>query len=298
MPETNDFVTETLDELHREINSRHDATRVQLLASLPPKVDGTSRSGAYRRGRLVRLIGFSAAAVLLLALAMRGLADRPAMAMDRMGQAIGAAGSWSFRMEAVTSGDEGKSVVQSTRCDWRTEPLGMYSDTEVHQRPKGTPLVHLEETHGPAGGIMVDHLKRQCWEISETLDAASIGNPLRAIFMVRDHKSNSARFTGRKVIDGVSAVGLRIVLGDRPRSDLGEATLEDGWDWAGATLDVWLDPKTDLPLEFSFVRTADESETRHQFTDIQWDVEFATDRFQVSKPAGYADITEQINGSK
>ena len=101
---------------------------------------------------------------------------------------------------------------------------------------------------------------------------------------------------GEKKINGQVAHGLEIVLDEsRPVSELGANTddVKDGsadeWIWQNLQFEVWIDPKTDLPVEFRCTRRGDDFETDYRFTDLNWNTEFAADAFDLVAPDGYTE---------
>jgi hypothetical protein len=59
-------------------------------------------------------------------------------------------------------------------------------------------------------------------------------------------------------------------------------------------VDVWIDPQTDLPVEFCFryINSDDEGFTeKFSVTDIQWNMELDSRLFDTTPPAGFLDIT-------
>ena len=53
---------------------------------------------------------------------------------------------------------------------------------------------------------------------------------------------------------------------------------------------MWVDPETDLPVEFGY-QGVNESIYTHRFFDFRWNVELDAKLFEPTPPAGFDDIT-------
>ncbi|MFV1968166.1 MAG: hypothetical protein ACC628_22310 [Pirellulaceae bacterium] len=232
----------------------------------------------------------------------------PGSAMEQMARALDRVTSYTYRMESVyvSRKDDGRKVRDVVIGRWRAEPVGLHATIHIVETlgtntTPGAPraLVDLEETYRAGGrGIVIDHLKKEYWWIDEEIDAASIpgGSPQVVIYKVRQRRGRVLRDLGVKKIDGRDARGLEILLdGTDPASDLGPATPESdvgqaaGWDWRNVKVEAWVDPKTNLPIEFHCTRRGGDFETNYRFTDLRWNVEFAPDAFDAVAPEGYAE---------
>ena len=304
---------------HSTINQRHLQMRMRLLDCLPD--DMSSRAQPRRRAMawcylagglgLVAVVAAVALTTWILAPAS------PASAMERLAKALDQVATYSYRLESVsvsTKGD-GRTVRQVTTGRWRSDPVGLYAVMNIFERlgtntptpsePKA--LVELEEAH-QAGrrGILVDHLKKEYWWIDEELDAAKIGNPLVAIYMVRQKRGRILRSLGTKEISGRTANGFEIKLGDQPAHELGPVFAEGergvkdardaeirqskAWEWQDVDVEVWIDPTTDLPIEFHFIRRGEDFETTYRFSELKWNVELPSNAFDVTRPGEYTEL--------
>ena len=61
-------------------------------------------------------------------------------------------------------------------------------------------------------------------------------------------------------------------------------------DWRNTKFEVWIDPKTNLPIEFRSSRRGVDFETTHHFHNLDWNVEFAEDAFDLVPPADYTEL--------
>ena len=82
------------------------------------------------------------------------------------------------------------------------------------------------------------------------------------------------------------------MLNNKADSDLGKATTNQDWDWKDIKITVWVNAKTDLPIEFYFSRTGEDFETTYRFTDLKWNPEFSDEAFQPTAPG--SDYTELV----
>jgi hypothetical protein len=142
---------------------------------------------------------------------------------------------------------------------------------------------------------MIDHLTKEYWWINEELDAESIGNPQVLIYMVRQRRGRVVRDLGEKKIGGRAARGLEIILDDAARaSELGPVANHElppaDWVWRNIEIDAWIDPTTNLPIEFRCARRGDDFVTTYCFTALRWNVEFAADTFDPVVPDGYQEL--------
>jgi hypothetical protein len=303
-----------LAEAHTTVNARHDAARASLLASLAsdapvgPRRAVTGAAWRYVAGAMGLAAAAAVAAMALWPLA----ASSPAAAMEQTARALDRVGAYSYHMEKVyvSRKDEGRTLRHTTLGRWRTAPLALYgairivetvgTNTDKPGEPKT--LVDVEEAHqANRGGILVDHLTKTYWRIDEEIDADSIppDSPQTAIFMVRQRRYRVVCDLGERQIDGRRTRGVEIVLEDaQPESELGlnaDGGDEGGDggappDWRNMTFEVWIDPDTDLPAEFRGVRRGADFETTYLFTDLQWNVEFPAEGFEVDLPEDYTEL--------
>ena len=100
------------------------------------------------------------------------------------------------------------------------------------------------------------------------------------------------------------ANGLEIVLDNaQPASELGTTDSEsvDGqpeMDWRNMTFEVWIDPKTDLPIEFRCERRGEDFETTYVFTALNWNVAFGEGEFDLGVPDGYTERDPSVSDKK
>ena len=308
--DSDNLISNVLESSHGYLNARHGLQRQRLLNALPntPRIP---QEISAKWNYIVGGVGLSAIAMtLLLTLWILG-SPRPAVALERAARALANVNSYSFRMESVqiSRAKQGRTVRQVTVGSWRTNPVGMHADirvvetTNTNTPTPGNPttVVHLEETHRAGQkGILIDHLKKEYWWIDQQLSADTIGNPQILIYMVRERRGRVVRDLGNKQINGQMTRGIELILDDaQPKSELGNLSSQskpvDQWEWRDAKIEVWIDPKTDLPVEFHCKRGAGDSETSYlHFTDLKWNVEFSG---QTTVPQGYQERDMSSGGN-
>ena len=79
------------------------------------------------------------------------------------------------------------------------------------------------------------------------------------------------------------------------QSELGPVSVNDepqasNWEWRNVEIEAWIDPKTNLPIEFRCARQGDDFESTYRFTKLKWNVEFATETFDAVAPDGYKEL--------
>jgi hypothetical protein len=306
-----DPIMASLAATHSAVNARHAQARALLLESLVNEVPSPSRprpvvAWPYIAGAIGLCTTAAAVALALWLVA----APSPAVAMEKLAKALDQVTGYTYRMEMVyvSRKDRGRTVRQVTDGSWRTTPVGLHAimhivetagtNTESPGAPKT--LVDLEESHqANQPGIVIDHLKKEYWEVNETVAANSIppGSPQVAVYMVQQRRGRVLQDLGEQRIDGHVARGLEIMLdASQPVSELGPTSAEDkdggtpALDWRSTKFEVWIDPKTDLPIEFRCARRGDDFETTYRFTNLNWNVDFAADAFDTRAPSGYTEL--------
>lgn len=299
----NDATSVLLESAHEAVNARHAQTRTRLLQEISHhdvrRVVPQRHSSTWRWTLRALGAGGIAASVALAVWFLN--TTSPAMAMERLATALAQVTSYTYRMEAesVSQLGSGKSVREVHVGRWRTDPVGLHATTHIvetldtHTKSPGkrNTLVDLEEAHHAGNrGIIIDHLKKVYWWINEELDADSIGNPLVAIYMVQQRLGRIVRDLGEKELSGRRARGLVIHLDSKAEGPLGQAVTD--MEWKDVDMEVWIDLKTDLPIEFHFTRAGDGWEKTYRFVDLRWNVEFSRGAFTTTVPAGYTELSE------
>jgi hypothetical protein len=104
-------------------------------------------------------------------------------------------------------------------------------------------------------------------------------SPITKLRMVREGDGKVLRELGTKTIRGKQARGFVMALH--------EAKPGSGFD----ALEVWVDPETDLPLEFGYELTTDETKRVFHITDCRWNIDLDPKLFDATPPEGYVDIS-------
>lgn len=290
-----------LSAVHRQVTALHVASRAQLLERLPANINRRPPS-RWRRWAVAAL---AAAAVLLLAFV--ALAPNRLSAMDRIATAVHEVATLSCRIASTTdyppTDDKPSRTHHDERfIDWRapTNPreFGDLRATttiaSVHHLSTGDappkPLVDLIEIH-PSGqpGVLIDFLGRRFHRVPP-LVASDLNStpPLLWLQAVRDQAGQIVRDLGDRQIHGRRARGYEMSFADCPEfNDYGP-------------VEVWLDPETDLPVEFRFhhATTAGQSFTNvWSVSDIEWNRDLDPKLFDTTPPAGFVEAKLPANGS-
>lgn len=306
-------LNQVLAEAHNADNARHVVSREELLGLLTDHDPAAPTIGwpAWATGG-----AWVTAACAMIVAAVLLSTPKPLSAMDRMAVAIQRVVSFSWRFESVyiSQAGEGRAVKDMSLGRWRRDPLGLHASIRVIESkgpntdPPGRPtvLVDIEETHRRDLGVLIDHRRKNYWWIHDGYDGTTTpgGSPQVLIFKVRERRGRVLSELGRKEIDGREAEGFVIVLdGHNPVSDLGPATPESeegqeaGWDWRDVEVEVWVDAKTDLPIEFLCKRTGADFETTYRVSDLQWNVDFGPEAFEPRAPGeGYTETDGDPGG--
>jgi outer membrane lipoprotein-sorting protein len=297
----------TLASMHSDVNNSHEHTRAELLSLLDKPRPNPGQPSAVVSVRQLACGGVIAATISAIAIGFWFvIQSSPAKAMERMAKALDQVNAYSFRMEKtyISRKGEGRTVQQITTGVWRTTPAALRAHMLIHETlatntvvPERTNnIVNLEEAHEAGqGGILIDHLKREYWRVTDQLTAHSIppGSPQVAIFMVQQRRGRAVRDLGQKYIAGHIANGLEFVLdSSQPVSELGETVSDDlnsqpDSDWRNMTFEVWIDPNTNLPIELRSERHGEDFDTTYVFTALGWNVMLDEAAFELQVPGGY-----------
>jgi hypothetical protein len=149
------------------------------------------------------------------------------------------------------------------------------------QQPKVT--LDLTEIH-PSGrpGILIDYVAKK-WFRVPPLHAKDIASstPLLWLRAVREKAGRITNELGTRQIAGRTARGYVMTFDEyAPFKDFGP-------------VEVWIDPQTDLPVEFSFEQAKPEPGFTDRYTvrDLQWNTELDPKLFDTIGPAGFLDVT-------
>jgi hypothetical protein len=286
---------------HASLNHNHVASRAQLLSCLS-QVECSTPSFVRSKRIAFGGLGLAAAAALLLA-AFFVTSSNQLSAMERIAQAARHVTSFSYKLthkveNAATTEKPARTLDLTSFTYWRAPPdskpdefgdlratqknVAVYHETTGDRGP--VVLTDIIEIH-PSGqpGILIDYLAKYYFRIPR-LHASDIATstPLLWLRAVREKTGKIVADLGTREIDGREARGFSMSFGDVTQFD----------DFG--PVEVWIDPQTDLPVEFCFryINSDDEGFTENiSATDIQWNMELDPRLFDTTPPAGFLDIT-------
>ena len=295
-------LTEDLTAAHANLDRDHAVSRERMLARLSDSNQPTRRVVNWKRFAFGGL-GLSSAVAALLLLAVFANSSSRLSAMERIVRAVRDVSSFSYKLtyrkeSPVTDKKPGRTLDCTSFTYWRspavdgTDLFGDLRATQtnvaVYHSPTSdqTPVVltDLVEIH-PSGnrGILIDYVAKLYFRVLP-LHADDILNsePLLWLRAVREKAGKITDDLGTRQFNGREARGYTMTFDNAaPFRDFGP-------------LEVWIDPQTDLPVEFSFRYAKAEEEgftDRYSVTDIQWNAELDPKLFDTIPPAGFLDIT-------
>jgi hypothetical protein len=304
-------LTQQLSGAHAELEARHAAARDRLLATLsevklaprPGGIGGWLLDSVARLTPRQRIAagGLGLSTAIALVLLVLAIANSPTSlsAMERLTKAIREVKSYSYKMRNldtfVIEGQSQPTTVEHTASVHWLESTGLRYDEQivraggpVYPRERaGGLLNHITGIH-PVGkpGILVYHdgrtvpMIKTFYRIPEVHgDDAGPDSPITKLRMVREGDGKVLCELGTTTIRGKNARGFVMALH--------EAKPGSGFD----ALEVWVDPETDLPLEFGYELKTDESKRVFHITDCRWNIELDPKWFDATPPEGYVDIS-------
>jgi len=297
---------------HAELDRTHAASRERLLAALarephPVRPEHTPSRLAFLLGGLnmrqrmaLGGVGLSTAAVILLMLFLANPASELS-AMERMVKAIREVTSYSFRFTShveFAPRDGKPSVIREQTIDtyWRAPGPGeqewfgdLRAPTKIYGlEPDGSGgrearlRIHVVEIY-PTGkpGILINYMRKYYFR-TVPLGASEMYklSPIAMLRTVREGQCEVIRDLGTRPIDGRAARGYVIDVKDAVSfPHVGE-------------VEVWVDPETDLPMEFSFVVSEEGEFTDvNRVVDCRWNIELDDKLFDTTRPEGFIDAT-------
>jgi hypothetical protein len=300
-------ITSSLTATHADLDRNHEALRARLLANLPairtsPRWPAATRwtMTVARLTPLQRLaagsLGISTAAMLLFTALLIINAASPLSAMERMAKQLRQVTSFSFELEETSdrvTGENRRRILRNDTNFWRA-PAYWHGTTKfvkipLPADPNGAniePLSNVEEIYTPGQrGILIDHLAKTFFRTPEMQpDSFPDYSPVNWMQRMSEGSVKVLDDLGTKVIDGKTAHGYVVSLGHPdPKNPSNRAEL-------------WLDPETDLPVEFRFGDTGSSDEI-YSWTDeiriynCRWNIDLEDSFFEPIEPAGYDDTT-------
>jgi outer membrane lipoprotein-sorting protein len=302
-------LTDQLVTAHSELDRTHAASRAQLLAKLSTIPQPAKRVGAWKWlawqldrftiGQRVAAGGVGLTTIIGLTLLFLVMSSAGRLsAMERMVRQLRTVTSYRYEMYSrntfVPDGETKPATVIHTGTTYWVAPNSLRYDEKIVKTEGKTfsgerdgLLAEFQGIH-PSGmpGLMVHHFTRyapmvRTYTWIPEVPAHKIGDsgPIMRVRMVREGEGQVLRELGTKQINGKTARGFIMALAD--------ANPDSGFD----SLEVWVDPETDLPLEFGYeVKDGDQVQAFRIF-NCQWNIEIPPAQFDTTPPAGYEDIT-------
>jgi outer membrane lipoprotein-sorting protein len=312
-PDDSDLITQVVDAFERmRVPSGPSAQQTIELIELTASKDDARAVAPYSRQkppmrawnmlapRLRRLtvkqrivaggVGLSTLAgltLLLVALNSPGQLS----AMERMAQQLREVKSYSYQRSGIVTWqpDDGKPLTTWTETGptyWR-EPSAFRGEVKIiktevatTERPRTEQVVeHFAEIF-PAGklGIFIDYTTKT-YRLQPYVPTGSATYPLEALRVIRENSGEVTRELGTKEIRGKKSSGYVLT----PKNSHEKQPLHP--------LEVWVDPQTDLPIEFGFTVKETSRSTVWKATDFRWNTDLDPKLFEPTPPAGFADIT-------
>lgn len=299
---------QTLTASHANLDHRHVASRADLLDRLPQIEPAASASPRWKHLAFGGL-GLSSAVAAILLLSVFLNSATPLSAMERIMRAVREVRSYSVHEVSQTTlappGGEPQPYHRGTYfvCwrarnaankqwlgdlhaevkGWRTE---MPSDATAEPGNASEKLtLHVVETYpsGKPGIIIIYTEGYYFWVPPIPAGDLPVDNTIAKLRAVQQGQGKIVRDLGTRQISGIEARGYVLTFNDAiPFRE--ESSIE-----------VWVDPQTDLPLELSFERISDEKEgqyiDKHHLTDIRWNLDFPPEQFAAAVPAGLINTT-------
>jgi hypothetical protein len=292
--------------MHTTADQMHAASREQLLAKLatvgaPARRRTAATWLAQQLDRLTihqRLaaggVGLTTAIGLILLLIVWGSADRLS-AMERMVKQLRQVTSFSYELENIhdRTGNPKARRVHRKDLAYYLAPASFRATTKTRRIPlpladgaNGELITDIEEIYRPGTrGILIDHLKRTFFRTPE-LQPDGFPDYSSINWMQRMSRGNVQVISdlGTKQFQGKTIHGYIVSLG-HPEPDSGANRVH-----------LWLDPETDLPIEFEF-EEHDESDPTNsvinvlRVTNCQWNIDLDPATFEPVEPAGYDNTT-------
>jgi hypothetical protein len=314
---------------HAALDQYHAVSRQRLLDSLSAETLPTASaqpkhllagiSAFIHRHRFAAGgLGFSTAAALVVLFVILANSATKLSAMERMLHAVREVTSYRFnqgiqRTVVAADGTSQVDLRENYSACWRApdeahlrwlgdlhaevknchiprlQPCDAISATEDSAGAKEKLTLHLAETYpcGLPSLIVVYTEGYYFWTPPVLAGDMPVDNTIAKLRAVQQGNGETVRDLGSRTIRGREARGYRLAFGDAVpfRGD--------------GPVDVWLDPQTDLPVEFSYQRTDDYRGDKYTYeyhlTDIEWNIGFSPDQFATIPPAGLIDTTPPTN---
>jgi len=214
------------------------------------------------------------------------------MRLERIAKKLFGVVSYSFRSAGTSTGINNDGKHETITDDWTVwwlAPDAYREEMKIVKAVEGVDgghrtektLVHYE-TVFPAGkpGLYIDHrYKVFCWSPNEW--GGSKTYPWEVLRMIREGSYDVLADLGTKRIGETNVQGYRLAL-KNPPDDM-HPLLDP--------VELWVDPETSLPVEFSWAGESEGWKYTDRATDFRWNIALDSKLFVPVIPEGYADIT-------
>ncbi|HEX4145597.1 MAG TPA: hypothetical protein VHY91_18975 [Pirellulales bacterium] len=260
-----------------------------------PSLSSAGRAAGLRsvwaRHRLA--VGGVAASIALAGALLLALhSGRQLSAMERMAKKLQEVKSYSYQNSGSNThiNKDGKRVTRQddSTVQWLS-PNAFHEETKIVRivedagggnRTEET-LAHFEQVFPPGGsGVLVDHRHKTFDRIRYEM-IGSKTYPWDTLRMIREGSYDVLADLGTRRIGDTEAHGYRLALKNAHDK---ENAVHD-------PVELWLDPETNLPIEFGWSGESEGWKYTDRTSDFRWNIALDSKRFEPVIPETYADIT-------
>jgi hypothetical protein len=216
------------------------------------------------------------------------------MHLERIAKKLFGVVSYSFRSAGTNTGvdDDGKreTIKDDHTVYWaapgayrqETKIVKIAEDAAGGNRTEQT-LAHFDEVFPPGKpGLFIDHHRKTVARIPSEPIGTYVWDGLR---MFREGSYDVLGDLGTKRIGETTVHGYRLALKNpRHQNPVWIMQLRD-------PVELWVDPETNLPVEYRHVGTIDGWKYTDQATDFRWNIAIDPKTFEPVIPQGYDDVT-------
>lgn len=289
-----DFVRDVFERMHlppspsvaETVESVEIACRPVAAGASPARPRSFAEVANWRR--LAWGAGLSATLALVVGLVLLSAGGRLS-AMERVAQRLRTVNSYSYLLSTKTTSIDAAGSRTTTWLGegptywsapdaFRDEMKIVKTDVDHATGNRSVEVLEDFEQVFPAGkrGIFIDHKRKQFfWQAFEPTGSRTY--PLEMLKLIRDELLEATRELGAKQVQGKEARGYVVPLttGTPPRLH---------------EVEVWVDPATELPVEFGYeVSDAEEPRTTTvvRVSDFRWNLDLAGKLTGAEPPMGY-----------
>jgi outer membrane lipoprotein-sorting protein len=281
-------LTDRLADVHDKFNRGHELARARLLAVLAanePRAE-TAKTRNRRSHFLGVLtmrqriaVGSVGVAAMLCFLLLWG-ATRPVSAIARMAENIRRSKSYKATIvsEFQFAPEANKPAVTCVfRCtNYWIAPGSYRSEAKFKGVIGWADRDELDIYHTGKPGITINHMSKKFYRVPARLGKSP---SLMKLEELSNYSGQADRDLGTKEIGGIRASGFEI------------ETKKIDPDSGPGSVQVWLDPETNLPVLFRMETEQFGKPASFTMQDFQWNIDLAPELFDVTPPEGYTDAT-------